>query len=72
MKITVEIAAAEMKEICCATSESKRGPALRKFVTAALLLKRRQLLAEKFISGEWGVELERFEAGRAADLQAES
>jgi hypothetical protein len=31
------------------------------------MLKRRREIGEKFISGEWGVELEGFEAGRAAD-----
>ena len=31
------------------------------------MLKRRREIAEKFISGEWGVELPEFEANRAAD-----
>jgi plasmid stability protein len=30
-------------------------------------LKRRKEVAQKFISGQWGVELDGFEAGRAAD-----
>jgi hypothetical protein len=30
-------------------------------------LERRKEIAEKFISGEWGVELSGYEAGRAAD-----
>ena|ERR1700676_1026896 len=34
------------------------------------MLARRREIAEKFISGEWGVELEGFEAGRAADREA--
>ena len=34
------------------------------------MLQRRREIAEKFISGEWGVELEGFEAGRAADREA--
>jgi hypothetical protein len=36
----------------------------------ALMLKRRATLAQKFISGEWGVELSTFENGRAKDRQA--
>jgi hypothetical protein len=35
------------------------------------MLKRRELLAQKFISGDWGVELKSFEEGRAADGQAD-
>ena len=31
------------------------------------MLKRRREVANKFISGQWGVELAGFEAGRAAD-----
>jgi hypothetical protein len=34
------------------------------------MLKRRREIAEKFISGEWGVELAGFEAGRVADRRA--
>jgi hypothetical protein len=33
------------------------------------LLQRRKEIAEKFISGEWGVELTGYEAGRATDRQ---
>ena len=57
MKITVEFPASEMKEICRLTGEQKKGPAIRKLVEEALMLKRREALAQKFISGQWGVEL---------------
>ena len=56
MKITVVISDSDIKEICRMTGESKKGPAIRKLVTEALLLKRRKKLAQKFITGEWGVE----------------
>jgi hypothetical protein len=72
MKITVEIPDSEIKEICRMTGENKKGPAIRKLVTDALMLKRRESLAKKFIDGEWGVELKGFEAGQAADRQADS
>jgi hypothetical protein len=62
MKISVEITASEMKEICRVTGESKKGPAIRKLVAEALMLKRREKVAQKFITGEWGVELRGFEA----------
>ncbi len=34
------------------------------------LLERRREVAEKFISGEWGVDLEGFESGRAAERES--
>ena len=44
MKITVEISDSEVKEICRVTGERKKGPAIRKLVTDALMLKRRESL----------------------------
>ena len=72
MKITVEFPDSEVVEICRVTGENKKGPAIRKLVTDALRLKRREQLAQKFISGEWGVELKGFEAGHTADRQADT
>jgi hypothetical protein len=72
MKITVEIPDSDLKEICHVTGEKKEGPAIRKLVTDALRLKRRETLALKFINGEWGVELKGFEAVQAADRRADT
>jgi hypothetical protein len=72
MKITVEIPESEVKGICRVTGESKKGPAIRMLVTNALMLKRRENLANRFIDGQWGVELKGLEAGQAADRQADS
>jgi hypothetical protein len=69
MKITVEFPDSKIKEICRITGERKKGPAIRKLVNDALLMKRREALAERFISGKWGVELASFEAGKAVDQQ---
>jgi len=71
MKVTVDIPDSDLREICIVTGEKKKGPAIRKLVTDALLLKRRERLAQRFISGEWGVELKGFEAAQAADHEAE-
>lgn len=71
MKITVEIPDSDLKEICHVTGEKKKGPAIRKLVTDALRLKRREALALKFINGEWGVDLKGFEAVQAADRRAD-
>ena len=70
MKITVEIAESEVREICQFTGERKKGPAIRKLVTDALQMKRRERMAQKFISGEWGVELEGYEDARSAEREA--
>ena len=70
MKVTVDITDSELAEICFFTGEKKKGPAIRKMVTDALMLKRRQQLAQKFISGEWGAELEGFEESQAKELKS--
>ena len=49
------------------TGENKKGPAIRQLMDEALQLRRRAQVAERFISGEWGVELESFEANRDYD-----
>ena len=72
MKITVEFPDSEMKEICRVTGEKKKGPAIRKLIGEALMLKRREALAQKFISGQWGVELKGFEEAQAMDRQKDS
>jgi hypothetical protein len=71
MKITVDIPDSQLAEICRVTGESKKGPAIRKLVADALMLKRREKLAQKFITNEWGVELKGFEAAQTADQQAD-
>jgi hypothetical protein len=72
MKITVDISDSDIREICHVTGESKKGPAIRKLVAYALMLKRREKLAQKFITREWGVELKGFEAALTADRKADS
>jgi len=71
MKITVEISDSDLKEICRLTGVKKKGPAIRKLVIDALMLKRREALAQKFLSGEWGVELKGLDAAEAAERKAE-
>ncbi len=70
MKVTVELSDSEMKDICRVTGEKKKGPAIRKLVVNALMMKRREELAGKFIAGELGVKLTGFEAARAVDRKA--
>lgn len=71
MKITVELSDSDIKAICKITGESKKGPAIRKLVVEALQMKQREISAQKFISGTWGVELKGFEKGLQFDQQSE-
>jgi len=57
MKVTFDISPSEMAEIQRITGECRKGRAIRKMVVDALMLKRREKLSQKFLSGEWGVEL---------------
>ncbi len=67
MRIAFEIADEEVREICELTGEKKKGPAIRKLLSEALMLKRREAMTEKFLTGEWRAELEGYEASRATD-----
>ncbi len=67
MKVSVELSDAEIKDILRFTGEKQKGPAIRKLVVSALMLKRRAMLSEKFMTGEWSVEFPHFEELRALD-----
>jgi hypothetical protein len=62
MKVTVELSDTEMAEILDLTGERKKGPAIRRLMEEALQQRRRAQVAQRFLSGEWGVKLESFEA----------
>ena len=53
------------------TGKKKKGPAIRKLVADALMLKRRERLVQQFVDGELGVELKGFEEAQEADKEAE-
>ena len=69
MKVTVELSDKEMGEILALTGERKKGPAIRRLREEALQQRRRAQVAQRFLSGEWGVELESFEADQERDRQ---
>ena len=71
MKVTVELSDYEMAEILDLTGERKKGPAIRRLMAEALQQRRRAQIAQRFLSGEWGVELESFEADQQRDRQRE-
>ena len=71
LKVTVELSDHEMAEILDLTGERKKGPAIRRLMEDALQQRRRAQIAQRFLSGEWGVELETFEADQERDRQQE-
>jgi hypothetical protein len=71
MKVTVDLSDHEMQEILEFTGERKKGPAIRRLMEEALQQRRRARIARRFLSGEWGVELESYEADQERDRQRE-
>ncbi|MCT0199234.1 hypothetical protein KQ313_06040 [Synechococcus sp. CS-1325] len=59
-----------MREILELSGERKKGPAIRRLLEQALQQRRRAQIAQRFLSGEWGVELEGYEADQERDRQA--
>ncbi len=57
MKITVEISEKDMRDVIQLTGVKKKGPAIRKLVADALMLRRRSEIARRFMTGEWSAEL---------------
>lgn len=50
-------------------SERKKGPAIPRLSEEALQQRRRARIAQRFLRGEWRVELEGFEADQERDHQ---
>ncbi|HEY5892673.1 MAG TPA: hypothetical protein VIT91_05525 [Chthoniobacterales bacterium] len=67
MKITVELEEKDIDDICRWTGEKKKGTAIRKLLVSELMMRRRREIADKFVSGEWGVELAGYEAATGKD-----
>ncbi|WP_411870964.1 hypothetical protein [Vulcanococcus limneticus] len=59
--------AKEMAEVLELTGEPKNGPAIRCLMEEGLQQRRRAQIAQRFLCGEWGVELEAFEANQERD-----
>ena len=70
MKVTVELAEEEMREICELSGIAKKGPAIRMLLSDALQLRRRARISQKFITGEWSAELEGYETAKASERQS--
>ena len=72
MKITVELPEKDLRDICRLTGEKKKGPAIRKLLVDALMLRRRREIAGKFVSGEFGTEAPPWQETRARDKQKDA
>lgn len=64
MKATVERSDRKMAQILELTGERKKGPAIRRLMEAALQQRRRAQMAQRFLSGAWGLEPETDAAGQ--------
>lgn len=71
MKITVEISDSELLEIRKLSGEKKKGPAIRKVLVDSLRMQKRREIAQKFLTGELGVELKDFEEIQRKDREKE-
>jgi hypothetical protein len=69
MKVTVELSDSEMAEILDLTGERKKGPAIRRLMEEALRQRHRAQIAQRFLSGEWGVELATHEEDQERERQ---
>ena len=47
--------------------ERKKGSAIRRLMEEALQQRRRAEIAQRFLSGEWGVKLETYEADQGRE-----
>jgi len=72
MKVTVALSDQEMVEVLELTGERQKGPAIRRLMAEVLQQRRRARIAERFLSGVWGVVLEGFGADQERDRQRDA
>jgi hypothetical protein len=64
MKITVDLSDAELREVLRHSKEKKKGPAIRKFIAAELMLKRRRQISRKVLAGDAKAQIPGFDRPR--------
>jgi hypothetical protein len=69
MKITVEIPDKDLKDIIRFSGEKKKGPAIVKFLSTALMLRRRRELSDEVMSGKFRAEFPDWEKMRNLDRE---
>lgn len=65
-ELTVAVVALLRKGLAADSAQAATG-----VDASAAIMQRRKELADKFVSGQWGVELDGFERGQAADRESE-
>jgi hypothetical protein len=69
MKITVDIPEKDLKDILRFSGEKKKGPAIVKFLSAELRLRRRRELSDEVMSGKFRAEFPDWEKMRKLDRE---
>ena len=67
MKITVEIPEKDLQDIMRYSGEKKKGPAITKFLTTELMLRRRRELSDEVMSGKVRLEFPHYEGAQDLD-----
>ncbi|MBA3960334.1 MAG: DUF2191 domain-containing protein [Chthoniobacterales bacterium] len=69
MKITVDVSEKDLKDIIRFSGERKKGPAIAKFLTSELMLRRRRELVDEVMEGKVRVDFPHWEKMQALDRQ---
>lgn len=67
MKITVEISEKDLRDVMRFSGAKKKGPAIAKFISHGLMLRRRRELADEVMAGNFRVELPDWEESRSRE-----
>ncbi len=67
MKITVELPEKDLKDIMRFSGEKKKGPAIAKFLSTELMLRRRRELSDEVMSGKVRLDFPHYEAMQQLD-----
>jgi hypothetical protein len=70
MKITVDVAEKDLKDILKFSKERKKGPAIAKLLTSALMLRRREEFCDQVMKGEIRIDFPEWETARHAERKA--
>lgn len=70
MKITVDVPEKDLKDIFRFSKERKKGPAISKFISSALMLRRREEFCDQVMKGTIRVDFPAWETTRLTERKA--
>lgn len=70
LKVTVDISEKDLKDIFNFSKERKKGPAISKFITSSLMLRRREEFCNQVMKGTVRVDFPTWETTRLAERKA--